>query len=239
MSKNTPTRFPKGVGTATAETAFGMLGMPNPFKYHVYADDFTIFGIDNWFVTDTSTGTPTYTVADTDGGVLAILNGTADNDHQWLMSGTSAGAGESYTFETGKAVWFSTKIKISDATQSDFFAGLVIATATDPVGTAPTDGIFFRKDDGDTNIDFVVTKDSTATTATAITTASDDTFVELAFYYDGDSTITYFVADVRAGTSVTTNLPDDEELAIFYGLQNGEAAAKTLSLDWIFAAKER
>jgi hypothetical protein len=49
----------------------------------------------------------------------------------------------------------------------------------------------------------------------------------------------YCVNGVVAGTSVTTNLPDDEDLAISFALQNGEAVAKTMTVDYIFVAKER
>jgi hypothetical protein len=37
----------------------------------------------------------------------------------------------------------------------------------------------------------------------------------------------------RSATSVLTNLPDDEELTVSFGIQNGAAAAKTLSVDYI------
>jgi hypothetical protein len=42
-----------------------------------------------------------------------------------------------------------------------------------------------------------------------------------------------------SGTAVTTNLPDDEDLAISFAIQNGEAVAKTMTVDYIFVAKER
>jgi len=236
MSKNTPTRYPKGVGTAIASSALGMYGNPNPFKYHVYANDFNEYAAGDWTITTTEAGagSATEAVTDKDGGALLITNAAGDNDLDNLQL-----AGEGFAMATGKAAWFSAKFQVNDATQTDVFFGLIIKTATDPVGTAPTDGIFFRKDDGDTDIDFVVTKDSTATTASAIATLADDTDVELAFYYDGVDTITYFVDDVRVGTSVTTNLPDDEILSVMMHIQNGEAVAKTMTVDWIFAAKER
>jgi len=37
----------------------------------------------------------------------------------------------------------------------------------------------------------------------------------------------------------TVNAPDDEELTISFGIQNGEAVVKTLSLDFLMAAVER
>ena len=36
-----------------------------------------------------------------------------------------------------------------------------------------------------------------------------------------------------------TNAPDDEELAVSFGIQNGEAVAKVMTLDYISAGKER
>jgi hypothetical protein len=41
------------------------------------------------------------------------------------------------------------------------------------------------------------------------------------------------------GTSVTTNLVDDEDLTPTFAIQNGEAVAKTMTVDYIFVAKER
>ena len=49
------------------------------------------------------------------------------------------------------------RFKLSDATQSDALVGLAITDTTAIDGV--TDGIFFTKDDGDTNLDFVVEKD--------------------------------------------------------------------------------
>jgi hypothetical protein len=61
----------------------------------------------------------------------------------------------------------------------------------------------------------------------------------LGFYYDGASAIQYSVNGSVLGTSVTTNLPDDEDLTVTFAIQNGEAVAKTMTVDYIFVAKER
>ncbi len=68
---------------------------------------------------------------------------------------------------------------------------------------------------------------------------ANDTFINLGFYYDGVSQIQYFVNGVLGGASVTTNLPDDEDLTVTFAIQNGEAVAKTMTVDYIFVAKER
>jgi len=38
---------------------------------------------------------------------------------------------------------------------------------------------------------------------------------------------------------VNTNLPDDEELTVSFGIQNGAAAAKTMTIDYVTAMIER
>ena len=68
---------------------------------------------------------------------------------------------------------------------------------------------------------------------------ANDTFVRLGFFYDGASAIEYSVNGVTKGTSVTTNLVDDEDLTVSFAIQNGEAVAKTMTVDYIFVAKER
>jgi hypothetical protein len=45
--------------------------------------------------------------------------------------------------------------------------------------------------------------------------------------------------NVLAGTVVNTNAPDDEELTLSFGIQNGAAAAKVLTVDYVHAMKER
>ena len=133
-------------------------------------------------------------------------------------------------------------------TQSDWVFGLQV-TDTTPLaaaGDGVTDGIFFQKDDGDTNIDFYVQKDATTgqSTSTAIATAAAaDTFMTLAFYFDGARYIYTYMNDVLLTrvdltTTLTTYLPDTE-LTVSFGVQNGEAVAKTMTVDYIFAAQER
>jgi len=138
-------------------------------------------------------------------------------------------------------LFFKARFSVSDATQSDFVMGLQI---TDATPLAVTDGVYFIKNDGDTNLDFVVVKDSTASTASAITTVSNATYITVGFYYNGVDEVVYAASTnsnnpTVLGKLATTNLPDDEELTISFAIQNGEAVAKTMSIDYIFAAKER
>ena len=91
---------------------------------------------------------------------LLLTNAAGDNDLDFLQL-----KGEAFKLSTIRK-HTSSRFKVSDATQSDFVMGLQI---TDTTPLATTDGVFFIKDDGDTNLDSIVEKDSTSTDTTAIT----------------------------------------------------------------------
>lgn len=241
----TPTRYgPSGVTNGESTETFGMLGMPDPTKYHVWFDDFDNYLAAEWVRTATGAGTTVINTGE-DGGVLLTTNAAADNDavYYQMSENAAAGTAETFKFQAGKRLWFKARFKVSDVTQSDFVMGLQI---TDTTPLDATDGVFFRKDDGDSDLDFVIVKDSTATTVTKSSVLANDTYVVLGFYYDGgtigstgNGKIYMFINEVLVSVSAATNLCDDEELTISFGVQNGEAVAKTMSVDYICAIKER
>lgn len=229
-----PVRFPAGVTTDRAHELLGFFGQIPPFIWHQWADDFDGYTAADWTVTVVdggAAGADTQAVEDEDGGVLKLTNNAADNDNSFLQW-----ASETFKFESGKKLVFQARFKVSDATQSDFVMGLQITDAT-PLDV--TDGVFFQKDDDDTELDVHVEKDNTQTSETNIHTMANDTYVEVGFYYDGKDAVNVFVDGSQVARLGTDNLPDDEELTISFGIQNGEAAAKSMSIDYILSAKER
>jgi hypothetical protein len=224
------TRFPNGVTNVGEDSPFADLAMPAAPLFHTYFEDFDYYAAGDWTVTETQAGA-TQALTDGDGGLLLITNSAADDDLVSLQK-----VGESFRFTPGKKLFFEARFKVSDATQSDFVVGLQISDIT-PLDV--TDGVFFIKADGSTAVSLRVEKNNTATATSSVATVASDTFIRLGFYYDGDSAIQYFVNGVLGGTSVTTNLPDDEDLTPTISLQNGEAVAKTMTVDYIFVAKER
>ena len=223
------TRFPNGVTNVGEDTIFAALGQPAPTKFHTYWEDFDYYTAGNWTVTETDSGA-TQALTDGDGGLLLVTNTAADDDLVALQK-----VGESFRFAAGKKLWFEARLKVSDATQSDLTVGLQI-TDTSPLDV--TDGVFFIKADGSTAVTLRVEKNNTASTA-SVGDMANDTFITLAFYYDGVSQVQYAVNGVVGGAVATTNLPDDEDLTVSFALQNGEAVAKTMTVDYIFVAKER
>ncbi len=226
-------RLPKGLSTVSPGDTLGNFIAPSPMKAHTYFNDFDTYLASEWVITTTEAGAGAATEAlgNADGGVLVVTNDDADNDADFFNK-----VGESFLMATGKKTWFEASLKVSDATQSDWIMGLQI---TDTTPLSVSDGIYFQKDDGDANIDLHVTKNGTSTSSTAIGTNVDDTFIKVGFYYNGVDAVVGFIDGVAIASLVTTNLPDDEVLTVSFGIQNGAAAAKVMTVDYIFAAKER
>lgn len=226
-----PTRFPYGAGNVKPQATLGMYGAQDPSKFHQYFTDFDTYTAADWTVTET--GAATQALADEDGGVLLITNAAADDNASYSQK-----VGESFLMEAGRPAWFKARFKVSDATQSDLVMGLQI---TDTTPLDATDGIYFTKADGSAVLTAVCRNNATtgSTSLNAVTMVSD-TYVVVGWYYDGKSEVKVFVNDVHVGTLAGTSafLPDTE-LTVSYGVQNGEAVAKTMSIDYIFAAKAR
>lgn len=233
-----PARFTSGVGTANKGTALFTYPAPDPTKVHTFFDDFSTYTAGDWTVTTIGTGT-TATVASDPFGSIASTQSAADNDgqqHQLVRA--------NFTPTAGKKLWFKTRIKVSDATQSDVMVGLGILDTTilgAVDGAGLTDGIFFSKDDDDTQWDIQVQKNTTTgqTRKANVGTATTN-YVTLAFDYDGASATRFYIDDVQVWTldSSSSYLPDTI-LTPSFAILNGEAVAKVLTVDYLFAAIER
>lgn len=201
-----------------------------------YLNDFTAtsdYTAGDWTITALQ-GTNTIAVnTGAHGGLLSLVTGATEND----------GSAYNYKIEAfkpaiGKAIEFEARFKINDVTQSDFIIGLQI---TDTTPFAVSNGIYFQSDDADALLDFHAVKASVDSATTGVATMVNDTFIKVGFYYDGvGDTIQIFVDDVRVGAvNAATYLPTAEELCLSLAFTTGEAAAQTLSLDYIRVIAER
>lgn len=201
--------------------------------HHVfYLNDFFTYTSGQWTVTE-SDAAATQATTDSHGGVLLLTNGAADAADMTLQLGEVAG--ESIACAAGRTVWFETRLSISDATQSNIVVGLHV-TDTSPLASAPADGIYFRKDDGDTNIDCVARNTSAESVEAGVTTIGT-TMIKLGFKVVGTSQIQFWVNDVLEAT-LTTNIPTTE-IRPSFTIRNGEAVAKTMSIDYVCIAATR
>ncbi len=237
-----PVRYTAGVATAAKDSTLFNYPAPDPTKVHQYFTDFNEYVVGDWTLTtvELGAGSATEALGDEAFGALVVTNDAADNDSDFFQK-----LGESFLLTAGKKAWFKTRLKISDATQSEFYAGLMI-TDTDPLsataGDGVTDGVFFMKEDGAATLDVYCQKDTTTgqTSAAGIATIVADTYITLGWEYDGVNAVKYFINDVHKGTldASSTYLPNTE-LTVSFGIKNGEAVAKILTVDYLFAAIER
>lgn len=227
-----PTRFPNGITNRKNTDPAGNIGAVDPSAYHQYFNDFETFDTSDWVITlvQVGAGTPTQAVGDETGGVVVLTNDTADNDSTFVQS-----LGESFQFVSGKKLAFKCRLKVNEATESDIVIGL---QETDTTPLAVDNGVYFIKDDGDTQIDFKTALTATETAYSNIGTLAADTYVELAFYYDGQSSVAVYIDGAHVQTATTTTLPTTE-LALSFGSQNGTTSAVALTIDYILVTTER
>ena len=228
------THFTSGVTNVSADGTLGKLKAPAPHKYHSYFNDFDTYLASDWTITTTEggSGDASEALGDGDGGLLVITNDDADDDNDFLQL-----VKEGFKYEADKQLAFKARFKTSDADASDVVMGLQL-TDTSPLDV--TDGIFFLLTDGSTTLQFIVEKDGTQSTLDLSTAMADDTFMSVGFVYTpADQKFHVYQNNVEVGTVVNTNAPDDEELTVSFGIQNGAAASKVLTVDYVTAMKER
>ena len=207
---------------------------PSDQTFYMYHNAFFTYNSGDWTITTTEAGSGSASEAVTSsaGGALLLTNAAGDNDLDFLQL-----KGEGFKLSTSKKAYFSARFKVSDVDQSDFVMGLGI-TDTTPLDT--TDGVFFISADGDAGLDFLVEKDNTATTTEDVATMADDTFITTTWFIDPNASKVFYAINNAAPVGVAiTNLPDDEELTVSFGIQNGEASAQTMTIDYVVAAVER
>lgn len=223
----------------TAATQFG--------SFYDFEDVYDFVTTVNWVDTETGAGGTVVNSLGTavKGGALVITTDTSDDNREEIDNKM-----EIFDLDAGDTLVFTTNLTTgSDVTQVDLGAGIGI-TDTDWLGDSAimSDGIFFEKNDGDAYLDLVFAKDA----------ASTSDYTRIARVYDLAASTTYklcfvvtlnasdstkaryrvYVNDVQvASGSVSADVPDDEGLCLKVGVQNGEAAAKTLTVNSIGAAQ--
>lgn len=197
--------------------------------------DFLIWDTNHWTITkvELGYGSATAVLQNIAGGVLLVTNAAADNDSYQAQFN-----GEPFKLLTGKFCYCEAKFRTADPTQVDLLFGLAITDTTLIAGFS--DGVVWRKDDGDAYLDCQAVKNTTATTKAAVGTLAADTWTRVGFYFDGYGHITPFLNGVEyASLEISTNIPDDEELTPSFAIMNGEAAAKSVYIDYLMAVQAR
>jgi len=216
----------------------------SPFKYmpalpHIAAIQRDVMYKD--YVQPYSVGEFTSTIVGAGGTIarsadgLLFTNDAADNDLAQLQ------LLDAYTPAANKRASCYARLKASDATQSDLYFGFA-STDTSIVAGEPARSAIFKKDDGDTIINGRTNDNGTGTeTANLITNFTADTYYDLGvtilptsatagtvlFHYKLASSNTW------AQVAKTTDFPD-AALRLTFLIQNGEAVAKTMTVNkWV------
>lgn len=232
MGSDAPTRLPSGITNVAVGSIFADMVQPVPTLFTSYYQDFFTYVAGDWVVTETDAGATEALTAGSN-GLLLITNTAADNDLVALQKTPAM-----LLMNTSQKCFFSARLKVSDAVESDVVVGMQVVDIT-PLDV--TDGIYFLKADGAATIDIVCRKDATtgSTSATAIASMVNDTFILLEWYYDGVSKLYYAVNGTVLGSITITNYFPDTTLTVSVALQNGEAVAKTMTIDYLYVAQAR
>jgi len=236
---SSPRRFTNGVTNVKNGTTLGAFVDTDPTKVITFFDDFQKYRAADWVVT--AVNSSTVAMSDTYvGGAVVLTADTAENDGVQLQASHDDGTNDSEVFriQAGKKAWFKCKFQGADVDQTDFVCGIAIAD-TSLIASAPTDGAYFISVDGSATVNFYSTKDSVASSVTNIGTLVDATDATVGFYWDGVDTYSLYFNDVLAGTLQGGSIPDDEYMAVSFGMLTGEGVANTMTVDYIFAATER
>ena len=224
------TRFPNGVTTAPSSETLGEFILPDPTKAHVYFNDFDTYVASDWTITtaEAGAGSASETLIEADGGALRLLNAAGASDHDYLQK-----AGNSFLFETNFQIWFKARFQLNDVSQTNFVMGLQ-DTDTTPLNAI---GTYFRKNSSSSDIVFVDQNSSGATARTIPDVLADNTYVTVGFYVDKAGKVAYFINDQAMGAFQTNE--DANVRTISFGVANRSASASSMTIDYIFAAKQR
>ncbi len=248
----TPVRFTFGITQAAKYQPLGSIGIPDPFFYASFDDDFLPFN--SALYTETASGgTIAATAANGNGGRILFTTGAVANDFCELQLPSA-----SFQIVTApqKRLAFLTRVNLAALTDATLIAGLCETTVT-PF-SAITDGIYFIGAPGSANVTLNVVTGSTVIGSAVLSNvlvAGQDT--DLGFYVNRDGNIYAFAGNSLEGakdqnrastvlgpnggilytslTGVFTTALLNPTLAV----STNAAAAVTMVSDFLFAAMER
>jgi hypothetical protein len=226
------THFPNGVTNATIEALLGSYVAPAPNRQHLYFNDFDLFTVADWTVTETQAGA-TQAVVSGDGGLLALTNSAALNDINAI-----ALANTSFVMDPAKSFWMAARLQMSDVVNTEVLFGLVDTMAA----LNPANGVYLYKASAATPLRLSIEKASVVTSSSnsAGGLIANNTMVEVGISYQASEGVIYGWAAGTAFATIAnlTNLPT-VALAPAIGFRNANAVANVVTVDYLMVAKER
>ena len=219
------TNFENGVNNRNASALFGSMAQLDPSRFHNYMEDFDEFIAAQW--TLVTTGSTAQVAAE--GGVLRLITGAVATNEESMIK-----LPDNFDITQPRPTYFRAKIEVDEATQCNINVGLA-----DSAALAPANGVQFRKDTGDLDLDVIVRSPSAdIDVALAVAAIADATSFTVEFYWDGQDRVYYGANGTPLGFLDASTLPVGP-LAPTLSVFAGAAGAVTLDLDYLFAATER
>jgi hypothetical protein len=158
---------------------------------------------------------------------------TTDDD------GASIQGNEIFLPAADKRIWFETKLQGSLVADMDIFVGLVQNFATDPEAVlTASNRIGFQVNDGNASIICKCEATDVETSKDSEIDMVDATDIILGLVVIGITLVEYYVNRVLVATH-TTNIPVTEMALAAFELSGSATGTRSLSIDYIFAAKQR
>ena len=170
-----------------------------------------------------------HVITDRAGGALLFTTGAHDNDGFTMQLG--AVAGENILLNGRYPLYFGTRLAVDEVIQCDLFVGVAVTDVA--LAAAVTDGIYFRKVDGGTVLQFVVENTNVEDIAGTIDLVAG-AYMELEFLFDGEDVIGYFNGqELGRVNKSSAAFPDDQEMRLSFEFLAGEAAVKTCTMEYL------
>ena len=243
---SSPMRLSAGFTQDQSFQPLGLLGTPNPFFYAQYHDDYIGYIPGRYTNTVNANGT----IAQTPGAYGRLLFTT--NSSTPLATDLASQQLDSafIVLNSSKKFAYLARLQVADITNPALIVG-AIQTTTTPFTV--TDGIYFSKASGSTNLVVnVMVASVVQATATLPGLLTANTDIDLGLVYDGKGSILAFAGAGLIGQVNNQNtavlgpvarltpasLPT-VTLNATLAIQSGTASSKTMNVDLQFAAMER
>ena len=227
-------------------SAFENLKMSMWPDQFTYFDDFNQGALDathNWTIVKDSSATAAVVADSLNGEVNLTSANTTDNDGASIQAKQ-----ESFALPTtaGNKLYFETRVKISDATQTDFLVGFTETFATNPENALLSSNVIgFVKVDGSAIVKGTTESGDTQTLVefadTTKSTMENDTYVTLglvATKNDSTNKVQFYINRNLVGTS-TTNIPTANMKVMAMSVSGDATGQKVTTIDYIMAAQDR
>jgi hypothetical protein len=236
----------KGPVLFSNASAFENLKMSMWPDQFTYFDDFNQGALDathNWTIVKDSSATAAVVADSLNGEVNLTSANTTDNDGASIQAKQ-----ESFALPTtaGNKLYFETRVKISDATQTDFLVGFTETFATNLENALLSSNVIgFVKVDGSAIVKGTTESGDTQTLVefadTTKSTMENDTYVTLglvATKNDSTNKVQFYINRNLVGTS-TTNIPTANMKVMAMSVSGDATGQKVTTIDYIMAAQDR